>query len=265
MATGDEDPKLQLLQTIREDLKRQEDLKREILAGLKAPPKRSNLFEIAKHPLLLLLVGSFIGAWITSRYQSGEWYRQQHVLEQHQQIEQKVLVRDQIVDSLIQAHSAAQSAVRPLFYENAASFKANELERIKAWDKENQAWQTAESNIQQKLALYFKDATAQSKFKEIVECRNEQNEFNNTIFVEVNNVINIVRKKPTILNENDQTDFKKQSEEFRKLKTRVRENILQPIETVRFKTKELLEIMQAEIEHDVSSEQPPSFWSHFFG
>lgn len=262
MAKGEApDPKTRILEEIRDDVRKQSDLKDELLQELKVKSGWTTFSNFAKHPVILLALGSLLGAWLTARYQSREWDRQQSSLEQRHKIEEKIVVRDEVIAAVIQAHAAAQSAIKPIFYEDASTFLAKEPERTKEWDKESQAWSIARSRIEQKLELYFNDSRRQAKLAEILDAKNEKG---NLIFVEVNNTLARVRKNPKILNQNIIQDAQKQSQEFKDLKSSIRKNILTPIEQVKIETKNLMQIMQDEIQLDLSKDQRPSFWHRFF-
>lgn len=253
------DPKVTLLQEIRDDLRKQGDLKKDLLKEIKPAGKFSTLLEISKHPVFLLILGSLFGGLLSSCYQHREWRKQQALLQQRQQLEQKRAVRDEIVGALVDAYSAAQSAVRPLFYENTATYTAIVAERTKEWDKASLSWQINRTKIEQKLALYFKTLKAQEKLNEITEIHAPES---NLLFVEVNNALGKIKANPQLLDENNKK-FEEQSKDFTDFKDSVRKKILEPVAVFRIKTKEMLQILQDEIQDD-QKDDSESLWSYLF-
>lgn len=235
-----------LIEEIRTELKTQTGLKKEILSDLKPTSFKTEILEFTKHPVLLLIIGSLFGGWLSSCYQHREWNRQQKQLSEKQRIEKKISTRDEVTDSIIEAYSAAESAVRPFFYENAATFKAAEKDREKEWAEATKKWQHARLKHRQKLDLYFTDPNIQKKFVEIIELTNQNG---NLLFVEVNNALGTVRSKPTLLNESTKS-IGKQSTKYIELKEGIRKNIMAMTTQALGKAKELHDLMQQEIEKE---------------
>jgi hypothetical protein len=235
-----------LLKEILEDLKKQGDLKKEILTELKPVSRRQRFLEWSKHPVLLLVLGSVLGGWLTSCYQRREWTRQHLVLTEQQEYERKqqqeelkrkqktelmIAIRDEALESIINAHSAAQSAVRPLLYEDARTYMGNE------------SWEIAKFKVTQKIEMAF-SADAQQKFKDISEAKTPKD---NYIFIDVNNILAAARKTPGMLNETRKI-IKQQSKQYRDYKDAIRQNVLAPVVKVKEKTKELMALLQKEID-----------------
>lgn len=243
-----------LLEEIRTELKTQSGLKKEILNELKPDDLQTRVLEWTRHPVLLLLLGSLFGGWLSSCYQEREWKRQQDVLSEKQRIEKKASTRDEVTDAIVEAYSASESAVRPVFYENATTFAAGETERAKEWAEASKKWQHARLKFLQKLDLYFTNPDIKKKFVEIIESTNKNG---NSLFVEVNNVLGTVKNQPDLLNESGKP-VEQQSQEYIALKNRIRENILAMTTEAMGKTRELRELMQREIEQQSSSNNRPS-------
>jgi hypothetical protein len=235
-----------LIEEIRTELENQTGLKKEILTELKPTSLKTELVELSKHPVLLLIIGSLFGGWLSSCYQHREWNRQQKQLSEKQRIEKKISTRDEVTDSIIEAYSAAESAVRPFFYENATTFAAAEKDREKEWADATKKWQHARLKLRQKIDLYFADPAIETKFVEIIESTNKKG---NLLFVEVNNALGMVKSKPTVLDESNKP-VGEQSAEYIALKDGIRENIMAMTTQIRGKTKELHELMQKEIEQE---------------
>jgi hypothetical protein len=248
-----------LLQEITDELKKQSDLKKDILTELKPTSSFQSFLEASKHPVILIILGSVLGAWLSSCYQKREWNRQNAVLtaqqlyarqqekeelSRKQKIAQMIAIRDEALESIIDAHSAAQSAVRPLLYEDAATYMAKEKDRAKEWEKANETWQVARFKLTQKIEMAFSEG-AQQKVKEIAEAKTPKDNF---IFIDVSNLLAEARKKPVMLNET-RNPFKEQSKEYRDYKEAIRANVLMPIVDVKAKTKELMIILKKEIEN----------------
>ena len=248
--TGATDAKHRLLEEIRAELKTQSGLKKDILNELKPSDFKTRVLEWTKHPVLLILIGSAFGGWLSSCYQDREWHTQQNVISEKQRIEKKSTTRDEVTDSIIEAYSAAESAVRPIFYENATTFAAGEADRAKEWAEASKKWQHARLKLTQKLDLYFTDPEIKKKFGEIIEATNKNG---NSPFVEVNNALGTVKNKPQLLNESVKP-LKQQSEEYKALKTSIRENILAMITEAMNKTRELHTLMQREIEQQSNNQ-----------
>lgn len=241
-----DDPKAALLEEILADLKKQGDLKKELLRELKPPGRGETLLEIGRHPVILLILGSLFGGWLSSCYQSREWDRQQQVLSQKQKVEQKLATRDQIVEGIINAHAAAQSAVRPIFYESSASYAARDKDRSEAWDKANAEWQITRFRLTQKAELYFGDAVC-TKLKEIVD---QPNQTGNPVYVDINNILALVRQNPSVLDEGVKAP-EAQSQAYKDLKDNIRKNVLTRLSTMKNQSKELMRLMQEEIQADI--------------
>jgi hypothetical protein len=235
-----------LIDEVRTELKTQSGLKKEILSELKPTSFKTEFLEWSKHPVLLLLIGSLFGGWLSSCYQKREWNRQQAQLKEKQRIEKKITTRDEVTDSIIEAYSAAENAVRPLFYENGATFSTAEKDREKEWAEATKKWQHARLKIRQKLDLYFTDPNIQAKFVEIIESTNQNG---NLLFVEVNNALGRVKSQPALLDESTKP-VNEQSEAYIQLKEAVRNNILAMTKQAMSKTKELRDLMQNEIEKE---------------
>lgn len=255
LATGDvtadekiraDDATRTLLEEIRNDLKTQNSLKRDVINELKPSSLKTELLEWTKHPVLLLIIGSVLGGWLSSCYQKREWNRQQDLISEKQRIEKKTNTRDEVTDSIIEAYGAAETAVRPLFYENATTFAASEKDREKEWSDASKKWQHARLKLIQKLDLDFTDPNIKNKFVEII---NSKNKNDNLLFVEVNNVLGTVKSQPTLLNESIKP-VEEQSQEYLALKERIRTNILGMTTQVMKMTKELRDLMQQEIEKE---------------
>jgi hypothetical protein len=235
-----------LLEEIRAELETQSGLKKEILNELKPTRFTTQLLEFLKHPVLLLIIGSAFGGWLSSCYQKREWNRQQQELAQKQRIEKKISTRDEVTDSIIEAYSAAESAVGSIFYENAATFKTNEKDRAKEWAEASRKWRDARLKLSQKLDLYFVDPNIRTKFAEIAELTNKKG---NSVFVEVNNELGTVKDHREVLNESVK-DVEQQSKQYKELKTRIRKNILEMTSSAMKMTRELRDLMQQEIEKE---------------
>lgn len=247
-----------LIDEIRTELKSQTGLKKEILSELKPTSFKTEFLELTKHPVLLLIIGSLFGGWLSSCYQHREWNRQQKQLSEKQRIETKIKTRDDVTDSIIEAYSAAESAVRPFFYENAATFKAAEKDREKDWAEATKKWQQAKLKLGQKLDLYFTDKKIQEKFEEIVDLSNKKG---NLLFVEVNNALGTVKSKPGLLDESTKP-VDKQSPKYIQLKEEIRENIMGMTSEGMKKTKELHDLMQQEIEKESNSDINQDWFWH---
>jgi hypothetical protein len=239
-----------LIDEIRTELKTQAGLKKEILSELKPTSFKTEFLEFTKHPVLLLIIGAVFGGYLSSCYQHREWNRQQKQLSEKQRIETKITTRDEVTDSIIEAYSAAESAVRPFFYENAKTFTAVEEDREKEWADATRKWQHARLKLRQKLDLYFTDPAIQAKFAEIVDLTNKNG---NLLFVEVNNALGTVKSNPTLLNESTKP-VAKQSSQYTELKEGIRQNILGMTTQAMPKTKELRVLMQQEIEKESNSD-----------
>jgi hypothetical protein len=239
-----------VIEEIRTELKTQSGLKKDILNDLKPTSLKTQLLEWSKHPVLLLLLGSALGGWLSSCYQKREWNRQQGLLAEKQKIEKKISMRDEVTDSIIEAYGAAETAVRPFFYENAATFAAAEKDREKEWAEASKKWQHARLKLRQKLDLYFTDPNIKNKFMEIIDSTNQNG---NSLFVEVNNALGAVKSKPAVLDESVKP-LQQQSPEYIALKERIRANVLAMTTQAMVKTRELRDLMQQEIEKE-SKEQ----------
>ena len=255
------DAKLAVLQEISAELKKQSELKKEILAEVKPRSWLTTVLDVTKHPILLLALGSVLGTVLTSRYQAREWDRQQHVLQERQKADQKVDAQNQIIEELVEAYAAARNAVRPLFYEDAATFKSKADDRLKEWDKASQKWQVSQARLEQRLADFFKDPNARSKLREVLNLRNPRG---NPVFVEVNNVLGTIRQNPIILDQNVKPATT-QSPDLKEFRDNIRHNILIPTDEARTKIDELKQLLQTEIHKDLENDDRPSFWSHLFG
>jgi hypothetical protein len=247
-----------LIDEIRTELKTQTGLKKEILSELKPTSFKTEFLELTKHPVLLLIIGSLFGGWLSSCYQHREWNRQQKQLSEKQRIETKIKTRDEVTDSIIEAYSAAESAVLPFFYENAPTFKAAEKDRENQWAEATRKWQQARLKLGQKLDLYFTDSRIQAKFGEIVNLANKKG---NLLFVEVNNALGTVKSKPDLLNESTKP-VDKQSAKYIELKQGIRDNIMAMTSEGMKKTKELHDLMQQEIEKEGSTDINQGWFWH---
>lgn len=247
---SDADAKRVIIEEIRAELKTQSGLKKDIVNELKPTSLKTELMELSKHPVLLLLLGSVLGGWLSSCYQQREWNRQQDLLTEKQKIEKKVATRDEVTDSIVEAYSAAEAAVRPFFYENAATFAAAEKDREKEWADASKKWQHARLKLGQKLELHFTSSDIKKKFEEILDL----NKNGNSVFVEVNNALGTVKSAPKVLNESIKP-VEKQSTEYTELKKRIRSNVLEMTTQAMVKTKELRDLMQKEIEKELQEER----------
>jgi hypothetical protein len=245
------DARKAILEEIRAELKTQSGLKKEILTELKPTDWKTQVLELTKHPVLLLILGSIFGGWLSSCYQQREWDRQQNQLSNKQEIEKKITTRDEVTDSIIEAYSAAESAVRPFFYDNAKTFTAGEADRAKEWNEASKKWRNARLKLQQKLDLYFANPEIKNKFVEIVDLKGKSE---NSLFVDVNNVLGIMNNHPELLDESSKSDDK-QSDEYKALKKQIRDNILSRTTLAMSKTRELRVLMQDEIENDTRKQQ----------
>ena len=245
------DAKQALITEIRNELKNQNSLKKEVLNELKPSDFKTEFWEVTKHPVILLIIGSIFGGWLSSCYQQREWDRQQVQLSEKQRVEKKIATRDEATDSIIEAYSAAESAVRPFFYENAKTFAMNEKDRAKEWSDASKKWQHARLKLLQKLDLYFTDPEVRKKFVEIIELKNESG---NSLFVEVNNAFGSVKTRLLLLNESSKA-VEEQSKEYKELKDWIRNNVMAMITQGMAKTKELRDLMQKEIEKEHGREK----------
>lgn len=236
-------PSAKLLQEILDDLKKQGTLKKEILDELKPRSRGAELWELSRHPIILLILGSLFGGWLSSCYQSREWNRQQLQLREKQIVEQKIATRDAFINAIIEAHAAAESAVRPMFYENSVTFAANEKDRVKTWDEASKNWQHARLKLTDQVERYFKNPEIKAKFLEIAALKNAKG---NSLFVEVNNALSQARANPSLLNESEKS-FEQQSQDYKDFKNTIRDNVFKLISEAMAKTRELRELMQAEI------------------
>ncbi|MBC8029123.1 MAG: hypothetical protein H7Z16_03350 [Pyrinomonadaceae bacterium] len=221
-------------------------MKKEILAELTPKSFKSDILEITRHPIILLIIGSIFGGWLSSCYQSREWNRQQQELTQKQKVEKKLAARDETIDAIIEAHAAAEAAVRPLIYENMVTFVTNDKDRVKERSEASKKWQKERLRLSQNLALYFTDPAIRAKFSEIIDLKNPKG---NLLFVEVNNIVAAAKENPELLDESAKP-FGKQSAKYRAFKEAIRDNVFALTPIAMKKTIELRELMQKEIQKD---------------
>lgn len=138
-----------LLETIGIDY-----LKKELYEELKKEKYKAS--EFFKHPTILLLLGfiftSVVGTYLSARYQSNEWRKQQAFLSRQRYVEQKQIIADEAIKAIVETLSSADD-VSYLFYWETS--EADEKSRQDRWRQTSSKWRGNHHAISQKLAVYF--------------------------------------------------------------------------------------------------------------
>lgn len=233
-----------LKEEILEELRSRESLKKEILKELQPTGLKYSLAEFVRHPLFLIFFGFLLTGLGTTLVKAfwdrGEWNRQQQEQAQKHALEQKLELKDQVLDAVSGANAAVSDITSLLFYETSQSAASKESARLNYWQEASRTWNSSSQKLLPKIGAYFKDPATQKSFEDIIDKRHK-------IGVAVNNAINAARKDWTILDRPD-------SQEYKNLIKYVRDNILVPTKReVSDPTKQLLDLMQVEIQKEIQA------------
>lgn len=148
-----------------------EQLKKEILNDLK--PSESGFFEFLKHPAVLLILGFILttlaGGWLTSNWQSREWYNQQLYLARQRELDQKYAITDQLTKAVGQSVTAADDVLAMFYWEGSPKARSTDEKEIREyWRQSSRAWRVDSSSLVPKLAAHFKNRRIIEAFDEIV-------------------------------------------------------------------------------------------------
>jgi hypothetical protein len=229
----------QLKKEILDGLRDRESLKRDIIKELQPTGLKYRWLDLIRHPLFLLFCGFLLTGVATTFvkfiWDRGEWNRQQQLQTQKHVLEQKLELRDQVLEAVAAGNASVSEITTLFFYETAESAANKEEERTKSWQDASRSWNTSSEKLSQKVSVNFKNPEIQKTFDDIITKRH-------LIGVEVNNAMSTLRQDWTILD-------KKESQPYKDLIKRVRESILVPLNReVAEPSRHLLDLMEKEIQ-----------------
>lgn len=176
-----------LKEALLAELRSQRRLKRQLLEELGRPQSRRA--DVLKHPAVLLLLGTLcsglIGAWLTTRWQSREWTRQQEQIRLQKESE----VRHALIHDLAMALAETVTACHDVLALSTWRWTpdrqaAEQKSRLDYWMTTSRQWRISARVLEQKLRIYY-SAEALTAFEAIVdERRRIGNDITNLIATE---------------------------------------------------------------------------------
>lgn len=149
-------------------------IKVDALAQLKKADLQELISKFFQHPAVLLIVGfaltGLIGAYLTNRWQSQEWEREQLRTLEFRGFDQKYEIIDEITKSVGERNSAAIAVVAPLLQGvGNEQLIRDEAEAIKDWRKASNEWLVRSKILQLKIETRIKSKEASLLFAQIAE------------------------------------------------------------------------------------------------
>ena len=154
---------IQLERTVREAISKEEEKKEK---------KGRSFF---KHPLLLLLTGSFltavVGSCFATRWQLQQWHIQQRHAADAQTAKDMRHLQFETAETIAESFAAADDVLHLFYWPWARKSDVVTLaERGKQWNDASRKWRVSEKVLSARLRSEFGDDVAQS-FRSIVEKR----------------------------------------------------------------------------------------------
>ena len=163
----------QLREELLEEIKKDDDLKKEVLNALKVGNSRS---EFLKHPITLLILGflltSGVGSLLTLIWQNMEKSKQIAQTARQNSIQAKNQTADELSKLILQAYSS--SADMLALYQKGEMPEIREkilLERMEYWQKNSREWREKIPILEIKIQGQFKDQSIRDDFLKMLNVR----------------------------------------------------------------------------------------------
>jgi hypothetical protein len=147
-----------LKEALLAELRSQRRLRRDLLEDLGVQPARK--IDVFKHPAVLLLIGALcsglIGAWLTTRWQSREWTRQQAQIQQQKVTDVRHALIHDVATALAETVTACHDVLALSTWRWTPDRQAVEQRiRLDYWLETSRKWRINARVLEQKLRIYY--------------------------------------------------------------------------------------------------------------
>jgi hypothetical protein len=148
-----------------------DSLKKEIAEEVKK--ESSRIEQVSRNPAVLLILGfiltTFLGAFLTSRYQSAEWDRQQKYHVEQKYLEYKISSIDEVQIGIGEMLAACNNSLKLL--QTHPLPEGEDKKILEGWTQSSHKWRVDKYKYSYKLELYFKNPEIIRVFEEISNTR----------------------------------------------------------------------------------------------
>jgi hypothetical protein len=156
MSHRQERARQRLKASILEELRKQDALKRDVLAELN---RRRSFAQVLQHPAALLVLGflftSVLGARFSAYWQSQEWHRQQALQTRQRALEQKYQIANEVAQAVGEIYAASAGVLSSVHIDNVRKRQQEVEEKRKPWLEARQQWLAKSSTLLQRLTTHF--------------------------------------------------------------------------------------------------------------